>query len=198
MFFYLRAVKISTGDEESGLPLPYRGENKLGTNREMVKSDGNGKGDVHDIGKNIVSVVLACNNYEIVDLGVMVPRKIIAAAIEHNVDIIGLSGLITPSLDEMVFQKNWIKKVENSIMIGATTSRYCCQNTAMRNGNSRNDARAVTVAGSLLNKDKKIYASDIRAEYDAFRETFLNRSRQNFLTIEQARKNKLQLWEFAW
>jgi 5-methyltetrahydrofolate--homocysteine methyltransferase len=63
------------------------------------------KGDVHDIGKNIVSVVLACNNYEIVDLGVMVPRKIIAAAIEHNVDIIGLSGLITPSLDEMVFQR---------------------------------------------------------------------------------------------
>jgi 5-methyltetrahydrofolate--homocysteine methyltransferase len=62
------------------------------------------KGDVHDIGKNIVSVVLACNNYEIIDLGVMVaPEKIIAAAVEHNVDIIGLSGLITPSLDEMVY-----------------------------------------------------------------------------------------------
>ena len=164
------------------------------------------KGDVHDIGKNIVSVVLACNNYEIVDLGVMVPpEKIIAAAIEHNVDIIGLSGLITPSLDEMVFLAKELDKrgMKIPIMIGgATTSRA---HTAVKIAPQYsetvihvNDAsRAVTVAGSLLNKDKKIYASDIRAEYDAFRETFLNRSRdKNFLTIEQARKNKLQLdWE---
>ncbi|RTY75951.1 methionine synthase [Flavobacterium sp. GSP27] len=164
------------------------------------------KGDVHDIGKNIVSVVLACNNYEIVDLGVMVPpEKIIAAAIEHNVDIIGLSGLITPSLDEMVFLAKELDKrgLKIPIMIGgATTSRA---HTAVKIAPQYretvihvNDAsRAVTVAGSLLNKDKKIYASDIRAEYDAFRETFLNRSRdKNFLTIEQARKNKLQLdWE---
>ncbi|SHF88630.1 5-methyltetrahydrofolate--homocysteine methyltransferase [Flavobacterium micromati] len=164
------------------------------------------KGDVHDIGKNIVSVVLACNNYEIVDLGVMVaPEKIIAAAIEHNVDIIGLSGLITPSLDEMVYLAKELDKrgLKIPIMIGgATTSRA---HTAVKIAPQYretvihvNDAsRAVTVAGSLLNKDKKIYASDIRAEYDAFRETFLNRSRdKNFLTIEQARKNKLQLdWE---
>jgi 5-methyltetrahydrofolate--homocysteine methyltransferase len=164
------------------------------------------KGDVHDIGKNIVSVVLACNNYEIVDLGVMVPpEKIIAAAIEHNVDIIGLSGLITPSLDEMVYLAKELDKrgLKIPVMIGgATTSRA---HTAVKIAPQYretvihvNDAsRAVTVAGSLLNKDKKIYASDIRAEYDAFRETFLNRSRdKNFLTIEQARKNKLQLdWE---
>jgi 5-methyltetrahydrofolate--homocysteine methyltransferase len=164
------------------------------------------KGDVHDIGKNIVSVVLACNNYEIVDLGVMVaPEKIIAAAIEHNVDIIGLSGLITPSLDEMVYLAKELDKrgLKIPIMIGgATTSRA---HTAVKIAPQYretvihvNDAsRAVTVAGSLLNKDKKIYASDIRAEYDAFRETFLNRSRdKNFLTIEQARKNKLKLdWE---
>ena len=164
------------------------------------------KGDVHDIGKNIVSVVLACNNYEIVDLGVMVPpEKIIAAAIEHEVDIIGLSGLITPSLDEMVFLAKELDKrgMKIPVMIGgATTSRA---HTAVKIAPQYretvihvNDAsRAVTVAGSLLNKDKKIYASDIRAEYDAFRETFLNRSRdKNFLTIEQARKNKLQLdWE---
>lgn len=164
------------------------------------------KGDVHDIGKNIVSVVLACNNYEIVDLGVMVPpEKIIAAAIEHNVDIIGLSGLITPSLDEMVFLAKELDKrgLKIPIMIGgATTSRA---HTAVKIAPQYretvihvNDAsRAVTVAGSLLNKDKKIYASDIRAEYNAFREMFLNRSRdKNFLTIEQARKNKLQLdWE---
>jgi 5-methyltetrahydrofolate--homocysteine methyltransferase len=164
------------------------------------------KGDVHDIGKNIVSVVLACNNYEIIDLGVMVPpEKIIAAAIEHNVDIIGLSGLITPSLDEMVYLAKELDKkgLKIPIMIGgATTSRA---HTAVKIAPQYretvihvNDAsRAVTVAGSLLNSDKEIYAQNIREDYDAFRETFLNRSRdKNFLTIEQARKNKLQLdWE---
>jgi 5-methyltetrahydrofolate--homocysteine methyltransferase len=164
------------------------------------------KGDVHDIGKNIVSVVLACNNYEIIDLGVMVaPEKIIAAAIEHNVDIIGLSGLITPSLDEMVYLAKELDKrnIKIPVMIGgATTSRA---HTAVKIAPQYkstvihvNDAsRAVTVAGNLLNSEKKIYASDIRAEYDTFRETFLNRSRdKNFLTIEQARVNKLKLdWE---
>ncbi|MFV8331887.1 vitamin B12 dependent-methionine synthase activation domain-containing protein [Flavobacterium sp. GSP14] len=181
--------------------------------KQVGDKSGNGKilmatvkGDVHDIGKNIVSVVLACNNYEIVDLGVMVPpEKIIAAAIEHNVDIIGLSGLITPSLDEMVYLAKELDKrgLKIPIMIGgATTSRA---HTAVKIAPQYretvihvNDAsRAVTVAGSLLNKDKKLYASDIRAEYDAFRETFLNRSRdKDYLTIEQARKNKLQLnWE---
>lgn len=164
------------------------------------------KGDVHDIGKNIVAVVLACNNYEIVDLGVMVPpEKIIAAAIEHEVDIIGLSGLITPSLDEMVYVAKELDKrgLKIPVMIGgATTSRA---HTAVKIAPQYretiihvNDAsRAVTVAGNLLDKNKKIYASDIRAEYDAFRETFLSRSRdKNYLTIEQARKNKLQLdWD---
>ncbi|TGD57399.1 methionine synthase [Flavobacterium humi] len=161
------------------------------------------KGDVHDIGKNIVAVVLACNNYEIVDLGVMVaPEKIIAAAIEHKVDIIGLSGLITPSLDEMVYLAKELDRQDIKIPImigGATTSRA---HTAVKIAPQYretvihvNDAsRAVTVAGSLLNSDKKIYASTIRAEYDAFRETFLSRSKdKNFLTIEQARQNKLQL-----
>lgn len=185
--------------------LPY-----IEASKQAGDKQGNGKilmatvkGDVHDIGKNIVSVVLACNNYEIVDLGVMVPpEKIIAAAIEHNVDIIGLSGLITPSLDEMVYLAKELDKrgLKIPVMIGgATTSRA---HTAVKIAPQYretvihvNDAsRAVTVAGSLLNKDRKIYASDIRAEYDAFRETFLNRSRdKNFLTIEQARKNKLQL-----
>ena len=181
--------------------------------KQVGDKSGNGKilmatvkGDVHDIGKNIVSVVLACNNYEIVDLGVMVPpEKIIAAAIEHNVDIIGLSGLITPSLDEMVYLAKELDKlnVQIPIMIGgATTSRA---HTAVKIAPQYkqtvvhvNDAsRAVTVAGNLLDHNRKIYASDIRAEYDAFRETFLNRSRdKDYLTIEQARKNKLQLnWE---
>ncbi|OUD37332.1 methionine synthase [Flavobacterium sp. FPG59] len=181
--------------------------------KQVGDKSGNGKilmatvkGDVHDIGKNIVSVVLACNNYEIVDLGVMVPpEKIIAAAIEHEVDIIGLSGLITPSLDEMVYLAKELDKrgLNIPVMIGgATTSRA---HTAVKIAPQYNStvihvndvSRAVTVAGNLLDHNRKIYASDIRAEYDAFRETFLNRSRdKNFLTIEQARKNKLQLdWD---
>ncbi|WDF60259.1 methionine synthase [Flavobacterium sp. KACC 22758] len=185
--------------------LPFIEESKQAGDKQ-----GNGKilmatvkGDVHDIGKNIVSVVLACNNYEIVDLGVMVPpEKIIAAAIEHEVDIIGLSGLITPSLDEMVYLAKELDKQDIKIPImigGATTSRA---HTAVKIAPQYretvihvNDAsRAVTVAGNLLDHNRKIYAADIRAEYDSFRETFLNRSRdKNFLTIEDARKNKLPL-----
>jgi 5-methyltetrahydrofolate--homocysteine methyltransferase len=178
--------------------------------KQVGDKQGNGKilmatvkGDVHDIGKNIVSVVLACNNYEIIDLGVMVPpEKIIAAAIEHEVDIIGLSGLITPSLDEMVYLAKELDKrgMKIPIMIGgATTSRA---HTAVKIAPQYketvihvNDAsRAVTVAGNLLDHNNEQYTSDIRAEYDAFRESFLNRSRdKNFLSIEDARKNKLKL-----
>ncbi|EIJ38985.1 methionine synthase [Galbibacter orientalis] len=165
------------------------------------------KGDVHDIGKNIVSVVLGCNNYEIVDLGVMVPpEKIIQAAIDQEVDIIGLSGLITPSLDEMVYLAKELEKLNLNIPVmigGATTSRA---HTAVKIAPEYsktvvhvNDAsRAVNVAGSLMNpKLKEAYGVSLRSEYDKLREGFLNRSREkNFLTIEQARKNKLQLnWE---
>lgn len=165
------------------------------------------KGDVHDIGKNIVSVVLGCNNYEIVDLGVMVPpEKIIEAAIRENVDIIGLSGLITPSLDEMVYLAKELDKLNIKIPImigGATTSRA---HTAVKIAPEYretvvhvNDAsRAVTVAGNLVNTTTKIdYAKALRSEYDELREGYLNRSRdKNFLTIEQARANKLKLdWD---
>jgi 5-methyltetrahydrofolate--homocysteine methyltransferase len=165
------------------------------------------KGDVHDIGKNIVSVVLGCNNYEIIDLGVMVaPEKIIAAAIEHNVDIIGLSGLITPSLDEMVYLAKELERLNVKIPImigGATTSRaHTAVKIAPQYSSTVvhvNDAsRAVTVAGNLLNEDTKLkYTSEIRSEYDELREGYLNRSRdKNFLTIEQARANKLKLdWD---
>jgi 5-methyltetrahydrofolate--homocysteine methyltransferase len=178
--------------------------------KQVGDKEGNGKilmatvkGDVHDIGKNIVSVVLACNNYEIIDLGVMVPpEKIIAAAIEHNVDVIGLSGLITPSLDEMVYLAKELDKRAMNIPVmigGATTSRA---HTAVKIAPQYkgtvihvNDAsRAVTVAGNLLDHNKEQYTNDIRTDYDAFRESFLNRSRdKNFLSIEDARKNKLQL-----
>ena len=161
------------------------------------------KGDVHDIGKNIVSVVLACNNYEIIDLGVMVaPEKIIDEAIKNQVDIIGLSGLITPSLDEMVYLAKEMDKrgIKIPIMIGgATTSKA---HTAVKIAPQYretvvhvNDAsRAVTVASNLLGKGYKDYAHGVKTDYDAFRETFLSRSRdKNFLSIEQARKNKLKL-----
>jgi 5-methyltetrahydrofolate--homocysteine methyltransferase len=165
------------------------------------------KGDVHDIGKNIVAVVLGCNNFEIIDLGVMVPpEKIIQAAIEHNVDIIGLSGLITPSLDEMVYLAKEIDKLNIKIPImigGATTSRA---HTAVKIAPEYketvvhvNDAsRAVTVASNLLQVETKVeYAKTVRAEYDKLRHGYLNRSRdKNYLSIEDARKNKLQLdWD---
>jgi len=164
------------------------------------------KGDVHDIGKNIVAVVLGCNNFEIIDLGVMVPpEKIIEAAIRENVDIIGLSGLITPSLDEMVYLAKEMDKLNISIPImigGATTSRA---HTAVKIAPQYretvvhvNDAsRAVTVAGNLLNANKLEYSKTIRAEYDTLREGYLNRSRdKDFLSIEDARRNKLKLdWE---
>ena len=165
------------------------------------------KGDVHDIGKNIVAVVLACNNFEIIDLGVMVPpEKIIQAAIEHNVDIIGLSGLITPSLDEMVYLAKELDKLNIKIPImigGATTSRA---HTAVKIAPEYketvihvNDAsRAVTVASNLLQAEtKESYVKAIREEYDTLREGYLSRSRdKNYLSIEEARKNKLKLnWD---
>ncbi len=162
------------------------------------------KGDVHDIGKNIVSVVLACNNFEIIDLGVMVPpEKIIDAAVKENVDIIGLSGLITPSLDEMVYLAKEMDKLNIKIPImigGATTSRA---HTAVKIAPEYqstvvhvNDAsRAVTVASNLLQAETKdSYVQSVREEYDKLREGYLSRSRdKNYLSIEEARKNKLQL-----
>ncbi|MFT5215574.1 MAG: 5-methyltetrahydrofolate--homocysteine methyltransferase [Glaciecola sp.] len=161
------------------------------------------KGDVHDIGKNIVSVVLGCNNYEIIDLGVMVPpEKIIEIAIKEKVDIIGLSGLITPSLDEMVYMSKELEKRDIKIPLiigGATTSRaHSAVKIAPNYSNTVvhvNDAsRAVTVVGNLLRKDNKVYKEEIREEYDKFREQFLKRGRQKeFISIEEARKNKFKI-----
>ena len=165
------------------------------------------KGDVHDIGKNIVSVVLACNNYEIIDLGVMVPpEKIIASALENKVDVIGLSGLITPSLDEMVYLAKELQRqdIEIPILIGgATTSKA---HTAVKIDPEYenavvhvNDAsRAVTVVGDLLQKDTKIaFKSDLKEEYTRFRESFNSRQRiKKYISIEEARTNKFPItWE---
>ena len=134
------------------------------------------KGDVHDIGKNIVGVVLACNNYEVIDLGVMTPAsKILAVAREHKVDVIGLSGLITPSLDEMVHVAAELEREGFDIPLligGATTSRV---HTAVKihpkyaRGQAVhvNDAsRAVGVVGALMSPDAKTaYVASLRAEY---------------------------------
>ncbi len=162
------------------------------------------KGDVHDIGKNIVSVVLACNNYEIVDLGVMVPpEKIINKAKEEQVDIIGLSGLITPSLDEMVFLAKEMERQNFDVPLligGATTSKA---HTAVKIDPQYsqavvhvNDAsRAVTVVGDLLQDETSIkYKKSIKLDYESFRDKFLKRGKQKeYLTLEEARKNKLQI-----
>ena len=164
------------------------------------------KGDVHDIGKNIVSVVLGCNNYEIIDLGVMVPpEKIIETAKRENVNVIGLSGLITPSLDEMVYLSKEMEKKNFSVPLligGATTSKaHTSVKIAPNYSNAVvhvNDAsRAVTVVGNLLKKDNQVYKNQIREEYDLFREKFLNRSKtKEYISIEQARKRKFKInWE---
>ena len=165
------------------------------------------KGDVHDIGKNIVGVVLACNNYEIIDLGVMVPpEKIIETALKEQVDIIGLSGLITPSLDEMIYIAQELKRqnIDTPLMIGgATTSKA---HTAVKISPELdstvvhvNDAsRAVTVAGSLLNKAvAPHYKATIRKEYENFRAKFLDRQEtKEHIDLATARAKKLQLdWE---
>ncbi len=165
------------------------------------------KGDVHDIGKNIVSVVLGCNNYEIVDLGVMVPpEKIIETAKAENVDAIGLSGLITPSLDEMVYLAKEMERqnLEIPLLIGgATTSKA---HTAVKIDPEYknavvhvNDAsRAVTVVGDLLNKKKsKAYREKLKQDYDEFREKFLKRRKaKSYISLADARKKKYKIdWE---
>ena len=162
------------------------------------------KGDVHDIGKNIVGVVLGCNGYDITDLGVMVPTdKILDAAQKENVDIIGLSGLITPSLDEMVHIAKEMKRrnmTQPLLIGGATTSRT---HTAVKIAPEYNNgvvhvldaSRSVTVAGSLLNKDLKIdFLKNIQSEYNQLKENFNNKkSVKNYLSYEEAKKNKVKI-----
>lgn len=162
------------------------------------------KGDVHDIGKNIVSVVLGCNNFEVIDLGVMVPAdQILKRAQEENADIIGLSGLITPSLDEMVHVAKEMEKLNLDIPLmigGATTSRV---HTAVKiDPNFRvnqtihvlDASRSVTVAEKLLGKDRDEYVSNLQAEYEKVRENHQkSRKRKEFLTLEQATNNKFPI-----
>jgi 5-methyltetrahydrofolate--homocysteine methyltransferase len=159
------------------------------------------KGDVHDIGKNIVGVVLGCNNYEVIDLGVMVPAaKILDQAIEQKVDIIGLSGLITPSLDEMAFVAREMARRGFSLPLligGATTSR---QHTAVKIAPEYSGpvvhvldaSRAVDVVSSLLGDGRTRFDSANRVSQDEIRESYATRRQKPMLTYEQARANKLQ------
>lgn len=165
------------------------------------------KGDVHDIGKNIVGVVLGCNNYEVIDLGVMVPAdRILAEAKAHNVDMIGLSGLITPSLDEMVHVAAEMKRqgLKLPLLIGgATTSRT---HTAVKVAPAYNGpvvhvvdaSRAVGVAGELLSPDRReAFIRTTREDYDRQREQYLQRSdNKQYLALEAARANAFAIdWQ---
>lgn len=184
---------------------PFIEEEKGDTQRSLGKVlMATVKGDVHDIGKNIVSVVLGCNNYEIVDLGVMVPpEKIIDTAIKENVDAIGLSGLITPSLDEMVYLAKEMERRELNIPLligGATTSKAHTVvkiDTEYKNAVVHvNDAsRAVTVVGDLLNKKTaNEYVVNLKKDYEAFREKFLKRGKaKRYVSLKDARKNKFKI-----
>jgi 5-methyltetrahydrofolate--homocysteine methyltransferase len=160
------------------------------------------KGDVHDIGKNIVGVVLGCNNYEVIDLGVMVATdKILTTAVERKVDIIGLSGLITPSLDEMVHVAKEMERRGMTLPLligGATTSR---QHTAVKIAPNYTGptvhvldaSRAVDVVSSLLNDDKRDdYLVKVRAEQDELREKYGSRKERAILTYAQAKANPFQ------
>jgi 5-methyltetrahydrofolate--homocysteine methyltransferase len=188
--------------------LPYLEKEKANSNA----SRNNGivilatvKGDVHDIGKKIVSVVLGCNNYNVIDLGVMISaEKIIEEAIEQNADVIGLSGLITPSLDEMVHVAKEMERkgINKPLLIGgATTSRV---HTAVKIAPNYNGptihvldaSRSVPVVSNLLNKNedkRKKFISSFKDEYDNLKENYLKRkSAKNFITLNEARANSLK------
>lgn len=188
--------------------LPYLEEEKKKSG-DTAKNNGKillatVKGDVHDIGKNIVGVVLACNNYEIIDLGVMVPcDKILEQAKHHNVDVIGLSGLITPSLDEMVHVAKEMERLgfKTPLLIGgATTSKV---HTAVKIAQNYtgpvvhvNDAsKSVPVASSLISSElRDAFMADVDKDYERVREQNKNAQGQNkFIPLAEARENKLKL-----
>ena len=167
------------------------------------------KGDVHDIGKNIVGVVLGCNNYNVIDLGVMVhTEKILQTAIDEKVDVIGLSGLITPSLDEMVHVAKEMERRGMKIPLligGATTSRI---HTAVKIAPNYSGAvihvldasRSVPVVSNLLNEneeERKKYVQSFKDEYAQLRDDYSKRkSDKNYISLDKARENRLKIdWQ---
>ena len=189
-----------------GYLTPYIEEEKKLSNDTSAKGKillATVKGDVHDIGKNIVGVVLSCNNYEIIDLGVMVPaNKILEEAKKHKVDIIGLSGLITPSLDEMVFVASEMERLGFRIPLligGATTSKI---HTALKIDPAYNGpvvhvldaSKSVAVASTLLSEAKEDFIISTKEDYKVTRERRLaNAKVKQFASIEFARENKFKV-----
>ena len=160
------------------------------------------KGDVHDIGKNIVSVVLGCNNYEIIDLGVMVPcDKILDEAVKNKVDVIGLSGLITPSLDEMVYVAKEMQNRNMKIPLvigGATTSKV---HTAVKINHHYESpvihildaSKSVGVISSLFSKEKVEFCNELDSDYQKIKKNYFERKNQKkFISLDEARANKLK------
>ncbi len=184
--------------------LPYIEADKTETRAKGKVLMATVKGDVHDIGKNIVSVVLGCNNYEIIDMGVMVSAdKILKAAEEHNVDVIGLSGLITPSLDEMVHVAKEMERKNMKIPLligGATTSKV---HTAVKIDQNYTKgqtvyvldaSRSVTVVSDLLGPKKGVFVEDIKAEYEKVRVNYAKKKGfKKYLSIAEARANKFKI-----
>ena len=162
------------------------------------------KGDVHDIGKNIVNVVLGCNNYEVIDLGVMVPcEKILQVARDENVDIIGLSGLITPSLEEMVHVAEEMERTgmtQPLLIGGATTSKIHTAVKVSPNYSNpvvyvKDASKSIQVISNLLSNERKnIYSAQIHNEYKELRDNYAGKAIQvKYLTLEEARANKLKI-----
>ncbi len=187
--------------------LPFIEEEKLANGTQGSSSSAGKvlmatvKGDVHDIGKNIVGVVLACNNYEVIDLGVMVPaNRIIEEARKHQVDVIGLSGLITPSLDEMVHFAKEMEREQFQVPLligGATTSRIhtvvkIAPNYSGATVHVNDASRSVTVVGNLLNKDtREQYIREVAGDYAQTREAYLKKqTHKTFTGIAEARVQK--------
>jgi 5-methyltetrahydrofolate--homocysteine methyltransferase len=183
--------------------LPYMEERKRVTGASSAQGKilmATVKGDVHDIGKNIVGVVLGCNNYEVVDLGVMVPAaKILDAAIEQKADIIGLSGLITPSLDEMAFVAREMERRGFTLPLligGATTSK---QHTAVKIAHEYSGpvvhvldaSRAVDVVSNLLGENRPAFDGANRVAQAEIRESYANRRQKPLLSYDQAVANRL-------
>ena len=162
------------------------------------------RGDVHDIGKNIVDVVMACNNYDIIDMGVMVPAdQIVKTAIREKVDVVGLSGLITPSLEEMVNVAVEMRKAGLTIPIligGATTSKlYVALKVApvyegpvvwMQDASQN----SLTAAKLLSEKEQPAFVAELNQTYEALRAGY-QQEQEQLLTLEEARRNKLNLFE---
>ncbi len=188
--------------------LPYIEQEKEANTESIAQSKilmATVKGDVHDIGKNIVGVVLACNNYEVIDLGVMVPAvKILQNAIDEKVDIIGLSGLITPSLEEMVEVAAEMERQGFKIPLligGATTSKI---HTAVKIApqysfpvvHVRDASKAVTVASSLLSDNREAFHQEVKKEYHALVQKHNDKTGDYSISFEAAKQNKLNLnWE---